>query len=162
MFAKFPTKQKGGASLAFPDVCKVPAPPAPFVPVPFPNVQIASSNLKAASVKIQKLKVEFEKTQGNEAGTAKGVTASITKMAANFSAHAATVKATGKKASKLMLPNQATKVFQQAQKQQKAFENKLKKECNKLLKACKDDKEQQKLAKTLISIVGSAARGRPV
>jgi len=162
MFAKIPTKQKGGASLAFPDVCKVPAPPAPFVPVPFPNVEIASSNLKAASVKIQKLKVEFKKTQGNEAGTAKGVTTSITKMAAIFSAHAATVKATGKKASKLMLPNKATKVFEQAQKQQKAFEKQLKKECDNLLKACKDDKEQQKLAKTLISIVGSAARGHPV
>ncbi len=27
-----------GMNLAVPDVCKVPAPPAPFVPVPFPNM----------------------------------------------------------------------------------------------------------------------------
>jgi hypothetical protein len=29
-------KQGGGATIGFPDVCKV---PAPFVPVPYPNVQ---------------------------------------------------------------------------------------------------------------------------
>ncbi|TLP69002.1 DUF4150 domain-containing protein [Parasedimentitalea maritima] len=162
MFPGSSKKKKGGASIAFPDVCKVPAPPAPFVPVPFPNIQIASSNFKSASVKIEKFKTNFKKTKGDEAGTAKGVTASIAKMATIFARHSVTVKATGKKASKLMFPNQAAKVFQQAQKQQKTFESQLKKECSKLLKACKDDKDQQKLAKTLISMVGSAARGHPV
>ena len=29
---------KGGAVLGFPDVCKVPAPPAPQVPAPMPNI----------------------------------------------------------------------------------------------------------------------------
>lgn len=34
-----PASTKGsGGGLGFPDVCKVPAPPAPFVPVPYPNV----------------------------------------------------------------------------------------------------------------------------
>ena len=162
MFPKSTKKQKGGVSIAFPDVCKVPAPPAPFVPVPFPNISLASSNLKSASIKIKKFDTEFHKSTGDEAGTLKGVTAAITKMASIFAKHSATVKTTGKKASKLMLPDQAVKVFQQAQKQQKSFETQIKKECDKLLKECKDDKEQQKLAKTLVSIVASAARGHPV
>lgn len=35
----FPASNKGGGQTAsFPDVCKVPAPPAPFVPIPFPNM----------------------------------------------------------------------------------------------------------------------------
>ena len=34
-----PASTKGGGQVAgFPDVCKIPAPPAPFAPVPFPNV----------------------------------------------------------------------------------------------------------------------------
>jgi len=162
MFPSSTKKKKGGASVAFPDVCKVPAPPAPFVPVPFPNIQIASTNLKSASVKIKKFKLNFTKSQGDEAGTAKGLATSIAKMADIFSAHSSTVKVTGKQASKLMLPNQAAKIFEKAQKQQKAFESKVKKESKNLLKACKDNKEQQKLAKTLISMVESAARGHPV
>jgi hypothetical protein len=36
------------AIIAFPDVCKTPAPPAPFVPVPYPNDQY-QENLKAAN-----------------------------------------------------------------------------------------------------------------
>jgi hypothetical protein len=39
---------KGGLSVAFPDVCKVPAPPAPFVPIPYPNSQL-EENLKTAN-----------------------------------------------------------------------------------------------------------------
>ena len=27
-----------GVTIAFPDVCKTPAPPAPFVPIPYPNI----------------------------------------------------------------------------------------------------------------------------
>jgi len=35
----FPASTKGGGQLfAFPDVCKVPAPPAPPIPTPFPNI----------------------------------------------------------------------------------------------------------------------------
>ena len=45
----FPASSKStGNALAFPDVCKVPAPPAPFVPVPYPNDQY-HENLKAAN-----------------------------------------------------------------------------------------------------------------
>ena len=31
-------KSSSGVSIAFPDVCKTPAPPAPFVPIPYPNI----------------------------------------------------------------------------------------------------------------------------
>ena len=35
----FPVASKGGGSCAaFPDVCKTPAPPAPFVPIPYPHM----------------------------------------------------------------------------------------------------------------------------
>ena len=38
----------GGMSIVFPDVCKTPSPPEPFVPVPYPNSQF-EENLKAAN-----------------------------------------------------------------------------------------------------------------
>ncbi len=41
-------KGSGGLSINFPDVCKTPAPPAPFVPVPYPNIQY-QENLKKAN-----------------------------------------------------------------------------------------------------------------
>ncbi|WP_413841863.1 PAAR-like domain-containing protein [Tateyamaria sp.] len=125
MFAKLSTKQKGGASVAFPDVCKTPAPPAPFVPIPYPNVEIASSGLKTASNKIQKFKVKFEKSKGDGAGTTKGLVTLINKISALFVIHSTTVKVTGKKASQFMSPNQTLKAFKQAQKQQKIFEKSL-------------------------------------
>jgi hypothetical protein len=44
----FPASTKGnGLSMGFPDICKVPAPPAPFAPVPFPNIEQASIVLTA-------------------------------------------------------------------------------------------------------------------
>ena len=34
----FSNCQLAGISFAFPDICKVPAPPIPFIPTPFPNI----------------------------------------------------------------------------------------------------------------------------
>jgi len=42
------TKKGSGPCIAFPDVCKTPAPPAPFVPIPYPNSQL-EENLKKAN-----------------------------------------------------------------------------------------------------------------
>ncbi len=42
------TKTSSSSIVAFPDVCKVPSPPAPFVPTPYPNTQF-QENLKAAN-----------------------------------------------------------------------------------------------------------------
>ena len=70
--------------LAFPDVCKVPAPPAPFVPVPFPNIgqltqakgSTASSKVKIMNKKTFTKKTEISRSQGDEAGTLKGMISS--------------------------------------------------------------------------------------
>lgn len=76
----FPLSTKGGGmAMAFPDVCKTPAPPAPFVPVPYPNIaQVAQSQKTAKKVKVvNKLvvtkKSEVSRSQGDEAGTLKGM-----------------------------------------------------------------------------------------
>jgi Domain of unknown function (DUF4150) len=71
-----------GVTIAFPDVCKTPAPPAPFVPIPYPN--IARSGDTASGTK--KVKAEgkpicvkdsnFSTSTGDEAGSAGGGIAS--------------------------------------------------------------------------------------
>lgn len=61
------------------DVCKVPAPPAPFVPTPFPNIaQVSQSSQTSGKVKIMNKqtvtkKSEIPRSQGDEAGTLKGM-----------------------------------------------------------------------------------------
>lgn len=70
----------GGQCLAFPDVCKTPAPPAPFVPIPYPN--IAMGNQAKGSTCPDKVKfankapivktTEISMSSGDEAGTAGG------------------------------------------------------------------------------------------
>ncbi len=50
----FPASSKGGGQcMAFPDVCKTPAPPAPFVPIPYPNISmVMQASGTASKVKI--------------------------------------------------------------------------------------------------------------
>lgn len=38
-------------SLAFPDVCKMPGPPAPMVPVPYPNVGVEPGTAEKTTAK---------------------------------------------------------------------------------------------------------------
>jgi hypothetical protein len=82
---QFPAATKGGGmAMGFPDVCKVPAPPAPPVPTPFPNMaQVSSSTGTVSSVKIvnKESVVESSKissSKGDEAGTLKGMVSSTT------------------------------------------------------------------------------------
>ena len=84
--SKFPASKKGGGmSPTFPDVCKTPAPPAPFVPVPYPNSDYQRNLKKAQKVdalaakgdkqamKLQEEAVEnLRQSVGDEAGTLKG------------------------------------------------------------------------------------------
>jgi len=74
-----PASTKGGGQcLAFPDVCKTPAPPAPFVPIPYPNIAMCSD----ASGCSTKVKIdgqpaiikgtEITMSTGDEAGSAGG------------------------------------------------------------------------------------------
>lgn len=71
-------KSSNGVSIAFPDVCKTPAPPAPFVPVPYPNIAMSSDTAKGT----KKVKCDgnpvcvkgsnFRMSTGDEGGTAGG------------------------------------------------------------------------------------------
>ena len=64
---------------SFPDVCKVPAPPAPFVPTPFPNMaNLAQAVATATKVKFSGSQVflassKIPSSNGDEAGTLFGM-----------------------------------------------------------------------------------------
>lgn len=72
----------GGVSPSFPDVCKTPAPPAPFVPIPYPNIAKSSDAAQGAStVKSDGNPTcvkdsNFSMSTGDEGGTAGGGMAS--------------------------------------------------------------------------------------
>ena len=72
-------KGSGGLSIVFPDVCKTPAPPAPFVPIPYPNIGKASdtsggpSSVKCDGSMPMVKGAKYSKSMGDEAGTLKGI-----------------------------------------------------------------------------------------
>ncbi|WP_321494435.1 DUF4150 domain-containing protein [uncultured Desulfobacter sp.] len=69
----------GGQCLGFPDVCRVPAPPAPDIPTPFPNTgdsaqaRKTSQKVLFAGKPVLTEKSEIPKSQGDEAGVNGGV-----------------------------------------------------------------------------------------
>jgi hypothetical protein len=71
-------KDSGGITTAFPDVCKTPAPPAPFVPIPYPNIAQSSDTASGSSTvecdgnPICLKDSNFSTSTGDEAGTAGG------------------------------------------------------------------------------------------
>lgn len=81
----FPASTKGGGmAMAFPDVCKTPAPPAPSpIPIPYPNMaQLASGTGTSAKTKICGKKVfntnsKIPRSNGDEAGVAGGLVSSV-------------------------------------------------------------------------------------
>jgi hypothetical protein len=89
MFPRPVSKKKGsGLVVGFPEVCKVPAPPAPFVPAPYPNIALqenlkkanaadakAKTGNKEAQADVEKAVENLAKAMGDEAGTLKGMTA---------------------------------------------------------------------------------------
>ena len=107
-------KGSGGVTVAFPDVCKTPAPPSPPVPVPYPNVARSSDAAKTA----KKVKADghplctkdscFKTSTGDEAGSLKGVASNTVKGKAQFVGYSMDVLANGKpvpRALDLMLHN---------------------------------------------------------
>lgn len=104
-----------GVSIAFPDVCKTPAPPAPFVPIPYPNIAKSSDTSKGTTkVKCDGNPVcvkdsNFSMSSGDEAGSAGGgMISSKIKGKAEFVLFSFDVKFEGKNVARafdLMLHN---------------------------------------------------------
>lgn len=108
-------KGSSGFTIAFPDVCKTPAPPAPFVPIPYPNIAKSSDTSKGS----KKVKCDgnpiclkdsnFMMSTGDEAGTAGGgMVSNKIKGKAEFVNFSFDVKVEGKNVARafdLMLHN---------------------------------------------------------
>lgn len=80
MPAIFPASTtQSGQCFAMPDVCLTPAPPAPPVPIPYPNIAMVnqasgtSTKVKFAKKPVVTKKAKMNRSQGDEAGTNKGV-----------------------------------------------------------------------------------------
>jgi len=95
----FPASTKGGGTCMTTgpiDVCKVPAPPAPFVPAPFPNIAQAaqasgtSSKVKICGSQTVTVKSEIPMSSGDEPGTLGGM------ISAQFKGKVAYKKGSGK------------------------------------------------------------------
>ena len=96
-------KSSSGIASAFPDVCKTPAPPAPFVPIPYPNISKSSDTSKGSKkVKMDGNPImlkdsEFSMSTGDEAGSAGGnMVTNKTKGPAAFMMYSFDVKVEGK------------------------------------------------------------------
>ena len=108
------TKDSGGITTAFPDVCKTPSPAGP-VPIPYPNIAQSSDTdkgTKKVSVAGNPVCVKdsnFKTSTGDEAGTAGGgVASSKTQGKAEFVNYSFDVKFEGKNVARafdLMLHN---------------------------------------------------------
>lgn len=107
-------KDSGGVTIAFPDVCKTPAPPAPPIPIPYPNIAKSSDAAKTAKkVKVdgQPLCVQdsnFSTSTGDEPGSLNGIASNKVKGKAEFVNYSMDVKAEGKnvpRALDMMLHN---------------------------------------------------------
>ena len=93
---KLVTEGKGGNVFAWPDVCKSPKPPAPFVPIPYPGVPNASELKEGKHKIVGGGKLVVTKSSGDEPGGLKGVVASKNLQEAEFVNFSFEVKAEGK------------------------------------------------------------------
>ncbi len=107
-------KDSGGVTIAFPDVCKTPAPPAPPIPIPYPNIAKSSDTSDGTStVKCDGNPTciessNFMTSTGDEAGSLLGVASNKIKGKAEFVMFSFDVKFEGKGVARsfdLMLHN---------------------------------------------------------
>ena len=105
---------RNGMTMAFPDVCKTPAPPAPPIPIPYPNMAKSSDTAQGAStVKCDGNPVcvkdsNFMVSTGDEPGSLLGVASNKIKGKAEFVNFSFDTKFEGKnvpRAMDLMLHN---------------------------------------------------------
>lgn len=109
----FPLSTKGGGqAFAFPDVCQVPAPPAPPIPTPFPNIAMlnqadggtCSKKVKVLNQPVITVASEVPRTMGDEAGTLKGVSSGTAMDKATFKKGVSKVKVEGNAVVNLLKP----------------------------------------------------------
>ena len=101
--------KSNGICMAFPDVCKTPGPPAPFVPIPYPNIAMSkdtsegSTTVKCDGNPVMLEGSKFSTSTGDEAGTAGGgMVSNTTKGKAEFKMFSMDVKFDGKKVPRLL------------------------------------------------------------
>lgn len=103
-------KGSGGFNMAFPDVCKTPAPPAPPIPIPYPNIGQASDTSDGPSKvktdgKMPMVKgAKYSKSSGDEAGTIGGVMSSVNRNECEFMMYSFDVKFEGKNVCRMADP----------------------------------------------------------
>jgi len=108
-------QSSNGVTIAFPDVCKTPAPPAPSpIPIPYPNIAMSSDTMQGAKkVKAKGCPIcvkdsNFKMSTGDEAGVALGIVSNKIKGKAEFVMSSFDTKAEGKgvtRAFDIMLHN---------------------------------------------------------
>jgi hypothetical protein len=92
----------GGTCMGVPDVCKVPAPPAPPVPTPFPNKAMVSNATKTSAKVLFENKdavvetSEIPSSTGDQAGSAGGIVSGTAAQKVVFKLGSAVVKVEGK------------------------------------------------------------------
>ena len=106
----FAHKGSGGMSMVFPDVCKTPAPPAPFVPIPYPNIGKASdtsqgtTKVEADGQMVMVKGAKYMMSAGDEAGSIGGVISGVFKQECEFMMYSFDVKFEGKNVCRLADP----------------------------------------------------------
>ncbi|MGE0324476.1 MAG: PAAR-like domain-containing protein [Polyangiaceae bacterium] len=96
---------ENGMCFAMPDTCKVPAPPAPPIPIPFPNmgqVKAASKTSKKVLIRNKAAVVELSEiptSMGDEAGVGGGVVSGAFAQKITFKKGSAKVLVEGKGAA---------------------------------------------------------------
>jgi hypothetical protein len=107
-------KSSNGVTIAFPDVCLTPAPPASPIPIPYPNIATSADTANGSKKvtcdgnPICLKDSNFSKSSGDEAGTNKGVVSGKNMGKAEFVNYSFDVKVEGKNVARaldLMLHN---------------------------------------------------------
>jgi hypothetical protein len=95
-------KGSGGMSIVFPDVCKTPAPPAPFVPIPYPNIGRSAdtsggpSTVKTDGQMPMVKGATYSKSSGDEPGTIGGMISGVNRNECEYMMYSFDVKFEGK------------------------------------------------------------------
>ena len=98
----FAHKGSGGMSMVFPDVCKTPAPPAPFVPIPYPNIGKSSdtsqgtTKVEADGNMVMVKGAKYQMSAGDEAGNIGGMLSGVFKQECEYMMYSFNVMLEGK------------------------------------------------------------------